>query len=199
MCRTKRAVRKQRQFTPPSGDFRNSITQQSPPLNGRVMCPHSGVPFTRVVGRMKRVGGSWRQLQLDCINAGDHKQATSSAGFIGEGVSAFICTCVFQREKVWTNFRHPFRRCASGKPIGHIPVFKGAFLFRPSRHLSFQRPRDRRRPCWWASRARRYWSSDPRWSAKPDWPGRWPFGPNRAVGRHSNSVRDSGPDWQWPG
>ena len=47
----------------------------------------------------------------------------SSAGFISEGVSAFICTCVFWREKVWRNLRHSSRRCQSGKPVRHIRVF----------------------------------------------------------------------------
>src|ERR1035437_10592244 len=39
----------------------------------------------------------------------------TSAGFISEDVRAFTCTCVFQGEKVWTNFKYSLHRSPEQK------------------------------------------------------------------------------------
>ena len=78
----KPAVWNQMQLTPPSGDFRNSITHQSQPLNGQVIS-------TPIRGSLN--AGRWpkeasRRLVEPipvalCITTGEHEQGKSPAGF----------------------------------------------------------------------------------------------------------------------
>ena len=61
-----------------------------------------------------------RRSTADARNGRASRKRTSSLlsdGFISEGVSAFICTCVFQGEKVWKNLRNLLPQWTLPEPL----------------------------------------------------------------------------------